>query len=560
MAARQATESHTWRPKARPPSEVQFHIGGSVFALDKELLAPKSEKIAKLLKQSPHENPSQLLHDIPADQDSLEIVERFCQGYEINLSTENIVRVACLAHYLGMTESHCPNNLLNKTIVFFEQEIIPSWNKSIKALKTTENVLQEALQLGLVDYCVESVVSKVLEDPGLLGEPIKNLVSDDDSDENGNGLRQASVRRKLFDHDWKSEDLTILSLRLYEYIICMMLRRKVPQEYVAANLCDYAKKWLFYKRGDDASVYLENSQREIVEVLEGLLPRQKGVLPSTFLFGMLHFAMALGAKPECKNGLEIRIGNQLDHVSVKDLLIPCQGSSKDEQYDTECVRRILKIFYSNYTGPGDSGLLSVAELIDEFLAEISADIDLKKTTFMAFADMSVAASAGTPRTSDGIYRAIDIYLDKHRYLTESEKEELCRFLDCNKMTREACEHAAQNNKLPTRVVVQVLFVGQLKLRDEIAKEVKIYGGGLKKVAEVEEQGKEDVVTEIEEIGNKILALESECSAMRREISCKNVKSPRKNIWKEMKRKLGCATTSIHECDCHVRKKKKVHPK
>ncbi|XP_073064903.1 BTB/POZ domain-containing protein At5g17580-like [Primulina eburnea] len=560
MAARQAIECHTRRPKARASSEVQFHIGGSVFTLDKELLAPKSEKLAKILKESTHENPSLLLRDIPADPDSLEIVERFCLGYEINLKTENVVRVACVAHYLGMTENHCPNNLLNKTFVFFEQEIVTSWNKSVQALKTAENVLQEALQLGLVDYCVESVVSKVLEDPCLLGEPIKNSVSDDDSDENGNGLRQASVRRKLFDHDRKSGDLTILSLRLYEYIICTMLRRKVPQEYVAANLREYAKKWLFYKRGDDALVYAENSQREIVEVLEGLLPHQKGVLPCTFLFEMLHFAMALGAKTECKNGLEIRIGKQLDHASVKDLLITCQGYSKDEGYDTECVTRILKNFYSNYKGPDDSGLISVAELIDEFLAEISADIDLKTTTFMAFADMSVAASSGTPRTSDGIYRAIDIYLDKHRYLTESEKEELCTFLDCNKMTREACEHAAQNNKLPTRVVVQVLFIGQLKLRDEIAKEVKLHGGGLLKVAEAEEQGEEDVVTEIEEIGNKVLALEKECSAMRREISCKNAKSPRKNIWKEMKRKLGCATTSIHECNCHVKKKKKVHPK
>ncbi|KZV56247.1 BTB/POZ domain-containing protein [Dorcoceras hygrometricum] len=555
MAAKQAIECHTWRPKARPSSEVQFQIGGSVFNLDKELLAAKSEKLAKLLKESPHENPSQLLRDIPADQDSLEIVERFCQGYEINLSTENVVRVTCVSHYLGMTESHCPNNLLNKTIVFLEQEIIPSWSKSIKALKTTENVLQEALHLGLVEYCVESIVSKVLEDPRLLGEPIKDPVSGDDSDENDNGFRQASVRRKLFDHDWKSEDLKILSLRLYEYIISTMLRRKVPQEYVAANICEYAKKWLFCKRGDDASVYAENSQREIVEVLEALLPHQKGVLPCTFLFGMLHFAVVLGAKPECKNGLEIRIGNQLDHASVKDLLIPSQGYSKDERYDTGCVTRILKNFYNNYTGPGDSGLLSVAELIDEFLAEISADIDLKMTTFMEFADMAVAASAETPRTSDGIYRAIDIYLDKHRYLTESQKEEICRFLDCNKMTREACEHAAQNNKLPTRVVVQVLFIGQLKLRDEIAKEVK-NGGGLLKVAEAEE----DVVTEMEEIGNKVLALERECSAMRRQISCKNVKTPKKNIWKEMKRKLGCATTSIHECDCHVKKKKKVHPK
>lgn len=57
----------------------------------------------------------------------------------------------------------------------------------------------------------------------------------------------------------------------------------------------------------------------------------------------------------------------------------------------------------------------------------------------------------------------------------------------------------------------MLFVGQLKLRDEIAKEVKIYGGGLLKVAEAEERGEEDVVTEIEEIGNKVLALERECT-------------------------------------------------
>merc|ERR1711915_302580 len=65
---------------------------------------------------------------------------------------------------------------------------------------------------------------------------------------------------------------------------------------------------------------------------------------------------------------------------------------------------------------------------------------------------------------DGLYRAIDIYLKAHPWLTDSEKEQLCRLMDCQKLSLEACTHAAQNERLPLRVVVQVLFFEQLQLR------------------------------------------------------------------------------------------------
>ncbi|KAL0425501.1 UNVERIFIED_CONTAM: BTB/POZ domain-containing protein [Sesamum radiatum] len=313
-----------------------------------ELLALKSAKIAKLLQRSPHDDLSLQLRDIPADPESMELVGRFCHGFEINLSTENVVRVACVAQYLGMTESHCPNNLINMALLFFEHHIIPSWNNSIKALKSAENVLQQAVQLGLVDYCVESIISKVLNDPRLLGEPIKKSISDDDSDENENAYRP-NARRKLFDINWKSEDLSTLSLRLYVPIIQAMVQRNVPQEYVVANLCQYAKTWVFSddRVGDDTPNFKRNSQREMVEALVKLLPNQRGIVPCKFLSEMLQFAVALDANAECKNGLETRIGKQLDQASVNDLLIPSQGYAKDEKYDTECVRRILKNFYCN---------------------------------------------------------------------------------------------------------------------------------------------------------------------------------------------------------------------
>ncbi|XP_051123899.1 BTB/POZ domain-containing protein At5g17580-like [Andrographis paniculata] len=568
MAARKAIiESPTWRPRSRFTSEVQLHLCGSHFTLDKELLASKSAKVSNLLERNPYEDLSAALRDIPADQESMELVGRFCHGFEINLSTENIVRIACVAHYLEMTDSHCRDNLLSTALMFFERCIVTSWNNCIKALKSAENVLQHAVKLGLVSYCVESIILMVLEDPHLLGEPLADPNSDDEDDdesddenENTHQTHQPIDREKLFGVEWKSEDLTTLSLRLYMPIIRAMAQRHAPEEYVAANLCQYTQKWVFsnVKTGENLPIYKKTSYKETVEAVVSLLPQQRDVVPCSFLFELLRYSVALDVTADCKNELEIRIGKQLDQATVNDLLIPSQGYAKDEQYDTELVRRILKHFYCNYVGPHACGLNTVADLIDDFLAEISADIDLKVSTFLEFADISVAASTGTPRTSDGIYRAIDIYLDKHRYLTESEKEELCKVLDCNKLSIEACEHAAQNERLPVRIIVQALFAAQLKLREVIPKEMQSNGETTAAAATREE---------IEKMGSKVMELERECNAMKREMQIEKKKSggrvrkkkKRVNIWKEMKKKMGCKskTTNVEDCNCHV--KKKVHP-
>lgn len=48
-----------------------------------------------------------------------------------------------------------------------------------------------------------------------------------------------------------------------------------------------------------------------------------------------------------------------------------------------------------------------------------------------------------------------------------EKKKLCRILDSQRFSVAACMHAAQNERLPLRIVVQVLFGEQLKLREAI---------------------------------------------------------------------------------------------
>ncbi|PWA47579.1 phototropic-responsive NPH3 family protein [Artemisia annua] len=423
--------------------DVQVPVCGIPFNLNRDLLAARSSKLCKLFKENPDEDLSHLLRDIPTTPQIFEIMARFCYGFQITFTPKNVIPISCLACYLGMTDNHSPNNLLSQAIYFFEHKVVTGWNETVRCLKAIENqiVLQQASKLGLLESCMDSIINKALDIPLLLGEPIKNP--------------------------------------FYEPIIRGMIQCKMGSTYIASNLYQYFKSWVFIDPketdGDTSSSegVSSNSKKLAIEAIEKLLPHERGVLPCALLSEMLQYATVLEANANCRDGFEVRIGRQLDLATVNDLLIPTQGYSKEEKYDTECVRRILKHFYNNFTGQDQSGLDIVAELLEDFLGEVANDIDLKKDSFISLAEMAIAASEGTQRTSDGIYRAIDIYLSKHRYLTESEREEICAVLDCNKMSVEACEHAAQNERLPVRVTVQVLFVGQLHLRETITKEIPL---------------------------------------------------------------------------------------
>ena len=59
-------------------------------------------------------------------------------------------------------------------------------------------------------------------------------------------------------------------------------------------------------------------------------------------------------------------------------------------------------------------------------------------------------------------------LQAHPWLTDFEREQLCRLMNCQKLSLEASTHAAQNERLPLRVIVQVLFFEQLRLRTSIS--------------------------------------------------------------------------------------------
>ena len=136
-------------------------------------------------------------------------------------------------------------------------------------------------------------------------------------------------------------------------------------------------------------------------------------------------------------------------------------------------------------------------------------------------------------------------LQSHPWLSESEREQLCRLMNCQKLSLEACTHAAQNERLPLRVVVQVLFFEQLRLRTTVAgwffvsdnadqgsssdncvlprrtEEDVDFAAGSEMTDEggfaAGRHGELSPAISVEEVRQRVSELEEECSSMRQEI-------------------------------------------
>ncbi|CAN1274748.1 BTB/POZ domain-containing protein At5g03250 [Linum perenne] len=220
----------------------------------------------------------------------------------------------------------------------------------------------------------------------------------------------------------------------------------------------------------------EAEQRIYLEEIVTLLPTQKGVTAAHFLVSLLRTGIFLQASSHCKENLERRVGAQLDQATLQDLLIPNMGYSVETIYDVDCIQRIVDYFLSNlnstssppYTiveGPFMGEMTVVASLVDGFLSEVAPDVNLKLSKFETLA--ATIPDYARP-VDDGLYHAIDVYLKAHPWLTESEKEQLCRLMNCQKLSLEASTHAAQNERLPLRLIIQVLFFEQIRLRTTVS--------------------------------------------------------------------------------------------
>ena len=106
-------------------------------------------------------------------------------------------------------------------------------------------------------------------------------------------------------------------------------------------------------------------------------------------------------------------------------------------------------------------------------------------------------------------------------------------LDCQKLSTEACTHAAQNERLPLRIIVQVLFIEQLQLKASVAECLPVLGsldGRSRKLGsngfsgestkggwETAVRENQDLKVGMDKMRMRVWELEKQCSKMRQEI-------------------------------------------
>ncbi|KAK9163690.1 hypothetical protein Syun_004592 [Stephania yunnanensis] len=458
------------------PTDIIVTVGDVKFYLHKFPLLSKSARLQKLVTASNEEQNNEVhISDIPGGPAAFEICAKFCYGMTVTLNAYNVVAARCAAEYLEMHEPVEKGNLIYKIEVFLNSSIFCSWKDSIIVLQTTKSLLPWCEELKVLSRCIDSIASKASIDTSRVDWSYTysraKLPSEDRSDQHWNGVRKEQIVPK----DWWVEDLCELEIDSYKRVIVTMKSKgRVSNNIIGEALKAYTSRRLagFSKGVIQGGDVVKN--RLLVDSIVWLLPSEKGSVSCSFLLKLLRAALVLDSGEMGKRELIKKIGRQLEEASVTDLLIPAP-TGDTTIYNVDVVQTILEEFVLQeqiqHSGqlteelqqiPGfisDSAKLTVAKVLDGYLAEIAKDPNLPLSKFTDLAEMT---SGFARPTHDGLYRAIDMYLKMHPGMGKSERKKICRLMDCKKLSVDACMHAVQNERLPLRVVVQVLFFEQVR--------------------------------------------------------------------------------------------------
>lgn len=477
-------------------------------------LVSRSGRIRKLVAENRDSDITRIeLLGLPGGSESFELAAKFCYGVNFEITATNVAQLCCVSDYLEMTEEFSKNNLGSRAEEYLESIVCKNLEMCVEVLQQCENLLPLADELRIVTRCIDAIASKAC---------VEQIASSFSRLEYSSSGRLHMSRQAKCEGDWWIEDLSVLRIDLYQRVMTAMKCRGVRPESIGASLVNYAQKELTKKSSlwnpsNQTKVDIVSGsnvhERLVVETIVSLLPVEKFAVPITFLFGLLRSSVMLDCSVGCRLDLERRIGSQLDIATLDDLLIPSFRHSGDTLFDIDTVHRILvnfsqqddseeeledaSVFDSDSpSSPSQTALFKVSKLVDNYLAEIAPDTNLKLNKFIAIAE-SLPAHART--VHDGLYRAIDVYIkvstsiflvifscldniyiygfltacscvfvsQSHPGLSDPDRRKLSKLIDFQKLSQEAGAHAAQNERLPLQSIVQVLYFEQLRLRNAL---------------------------------------------------------------------------------------------
>nr|XP_043634283.1 BTB/POZ domain-containing protein At3g44820-like [Erigeron canadensis] len=471
-------EANDWFCNAELPSDLIVIIDGVNFNLHKFPLLSRCGEIEKLIKETQDNDKGTCiisLEDIPGGANGFLVAAKFCYGVHVELTPRNIVMVYCLADYLEMIDEYGDDNLFSKAGNYFYKNVLKNWKDCMVALQSCEILETKIDNLNIVGKCLDAITVMVCRDPSLFGWPMMmygHLQSPGGSIL-WNGINTGAIIQTP-ETDWWFEDVSHLRVALFEKLIKTMEAKGIQPENLTGAVMYYCGKCLpglgRWQGGQSRSAASHskvsdiNDQKALLENIVELLPQTKGKSICRFLLGLLRVGLILDVSDKCRDSLEKRIGMQLEFASLDGLMIPSYSDS-DTLYNTNCVQRMIDIFLTSKqnskTLPSPLPLKNVSKLVDRYMAEIASDVNLKPEKIHSLAE---ALPQSSRSLNDGLYRAVDIYIEAHPWLTEKKKEDLCNIINCQKLSIDACAHASQNEHLPLRFALQVLFFEQLHLK------------------------------------------------------------------------------------------------
>ncbi|XP_027356851.1 root phototropism protein 3-like [Abrus precatorius] len=600
------------------PSDFLVQIGEANFHLHKYPLVSRSGKLSRFIYESHDLDLNKIvMDDIPGGPEAFELAAKFCYGIAVDLTAGNISGLRCAAEYLEMTEDLEEGNLIFKTEAFLSYVVLSSWRDSIVVLKSCEKLSPWAENLQIVRRCSESIAWKACANPKGIRWSYTGRTAKISSPK-WNDIKDSSPsRNQQVPPDWWFEDASILRIDHFVRVITAIKVKGMRFELIGAAIMHYATKWLpglisetaiqgdegsncsisnssssggsswkgglhmiVTGTGDDSSSLQARDQRMIIESLVSIIPPQKDSVSCSFLLRLLRMAIVLKVAPALITELEKRVGMQFEQATLADLLIPSYNKG-ETVYDVDLVQRLLEHFLVQEQTESSSpnrhsfsdkhvacnlnAKARVARLVDSYLTEVSRDRNLSLTKFQVLAE-ALPESART--CDDGLYRAIDSYLKAHPTLSEHERKRLCRVMDCQKLSIDACMHAAQNERLPLRVVVQVLFAEQVKISNALAssslKDVESHyhptvtnrKALLEETPQSFQEGwsaaKKDINTlkfELESVKAKYLELQNDMASLQKQFD-KMLKQKQTSAWISGWKKLGklTKTTNVENHD------------
>ncbi|CAL0309492.1 unnamed protein product [Lupinus luteus] len=614
----------SWYVATDIPSDFLVQIGQANFHMHKYPLLSRSGKLNRIINESRDPDLNNILmDDIPGGPEAFELAAKFCYGVAVDLTAGNISGLRCASEYLEMTEDLEEGNLLFKTEAFLSYVVLSSWRDSIVVLKSCEKLSPWAENLQIVRRCSESIAWKACANPKGVKWSYTGRTANVSSPKWNNNVKDSSPSRinQQVPNDWWFEDVSILRIDHFVRVITAIKVKGMRFELVGAAIMHYATKWLpgllsdttiiqgdetskcsnsifnsssssitsgstSWKGGFDmivAGTKDENSsvqakeQRMIIESLISIIPPQKDSVSCSFLLRLLRMANMLKVSAALVTELEKRVGMQFEQATLSDLLIPSYDKS-ETMYDVDLLQRLLEHFLvqeqtespspsrksfseNNMGGSNVNAKARVARIVDSYLTEVSRDRNLSMTKFQVLAE-ALPESART--CDDGLYRAIDSYLKAHATLSEHERKRLCRVMDCQKLSIDACMHAAQNERLPLRVVVQVLFSEQVKISNALAsnsaKSVDsraqpivinrkaLLEGTPQSFQEGWTSAKKDINTlkfELESVKTKYLELQNDMESLQKQFDKVMMKQKQTSAWSSGWKKLSKLTKMTH---------------